>query len=125
MNARWRAKIAQAPAVADRNQNMSIRLIRLALYSVAILPMAAASAAPSITPLGEADKHGALVYSVKCDNGVKKILQCVRDDRHCGYAGDTPLAALVSEVCDGKAPAAAAPESSDDSTPFQTSPANP
>jgi len=105
---------------------MNLRLIRLALFSVATLPVAAASAAPSITPLGEADKHGALVFSVKCDNGVKKILQCVRDDQHCGYAGDTPLTALVGEVCNARAPSASSPaESSDDAQPFQTSPANP
>lgn len=103
---------------------MNLRLIRLALFPIVLLPVAAASAAPQITPLGEADKHGALVYSVKCDNGNKKILQCVRDDRHCGYAGDTPLSVLVEEVCSAKAPAApAAP--ADDAPPFETAPANP
>lgn len=103
---------------------MNIRPIRLALLSFAMLPMATVLAAPQITPLGEADKHGAIVYSVKCDNGSKKILQCVRDDQHCGYAGDTPLSALVEENCTGSA---VAPPSAPagDSTPFETSPGYP
>lgn len=102
---------------------MSIRAVLL--LSVTALPSIPAFATPQITPLGEADKHGAIVYSVKCDDGRKKILQCVRDDRHCGYAGDRPLSELVGETC--AATPAQAPESapSDDTLPFQTTPAQP
>lgn len=100
--------------------------IRAAVLLLVAGVSAAALAAPQITPLGEADKHGALVYSVKCDNGEKKIMQCVRDDRHCGYAGDTPLTALIDEACGGRAPASAPSRPSDeDATPFQTAPAMP
>ena len=102
---------------------MNARPTCFALLSTMAFTMAAASAAPQITPLGDADKHGAIVYSVKCDDGSKKILQCVRDDRHCGYAGDTPLASLVDEACGAKAPAASAP--ADDALPFETSPGYP
>ncbi len=51
-------------------------------------------------------------------------MQCVRDDQHCGYAGDAPLATLVAEACGG-APAAAIPPAADDATPFETSPIAP
>ena len=100
--------------------------IRAATRGIVLLSVAGgAFAAPQITPLGEADKHGALVYSVKCDDGRKKILQCVRDDKHCGYAGDQPLSTLVSETCGATpAPVPEAPPS-DDSLPFQTAPAQP
>ncbi len=104
---------------------MNIRLIRLALIPIAVLGTQVAWAAPQITPLGEADKHGAIVYSVKCDSGAKKILQCVRDEQHCGYAGDAPLASLVSEACGGNAPAASSPAPAGDAAPFETSPAYP
>lgn len=104
---------------------MNAHLIRIALGTVVAFSCAAASAAPQILQLGEADKRGAVVYSVKCENGSKKILQCVRDDQHCGYAGDAPLTALVEEACGAKAPAASAPAPSDESLPFETSPAYP
>lgn len=95
------------------------------LWSVAALPLACAFAAPQITPLGEPDKHGEIVYSVKCDDGRKKILQCVRDDRHCGYAGDRPLAELVDETCGATPVQAPEPPPADDTLPFQTAPAQP
>jgi hypothetical protein len=102
-----------------------MNLQRVLLFCVASLPFGNAFAAPQITPLGEADKHGAIVYSVKCDDGRKKILQCVRDDKHCGYAGDQALSVLVSEAC--SATPAQAPEAPppDDTLPFQTAPAQP
>jgi hypothetical protein len=98
---------------------------RVLLFSLTALPLAGVFAAPQITPLGESDKHGAIVYSVKCDDGRKKILQCVRDDKHCGYAGDQALSVLVTETC--SATPAQAPEAppSDDTLPFQTAPAQP
>jgi hypothetical protein len=102
-----------------------MRTRALLLLSVAALPLVPALAAPQVTPLGEADKHGALVYSVKCDDGRKKILQCVRDDRHCGYAGDRPLADLVAEACANTPTQAPEPAPSDDTLPFQTAPAQP
>ena len=79
-----------------------------------------AQAAPTITPLGEVDKHGAITYSVKCDSGARKIVQCVRDDRHCGYAGDQALDAIVDSLCAGRAaePAVRA-------APMETTPASP
>ena len=102
-----------------------MRIRTLLLSSLAVLPLSSVFAAPQIIPLGEADKHGAIVYSVKCDDGRKKILQCVRDDKHCGYAGDQPLSTLVSETCGATpAPVPEAPPS-DDSLPFQTAPAQP
>lgn len=103
---------------------MNIRPIRLALLSFATLPLPSAFAAPQILPLGEADKHGAIVYSVKCDDGSKKILQCVRDDQHCGYAGDTPLSALVEDTCKGGSAKTAPPAPAADSPPFETSPSS-
>ena len=102
---------------------MTFRPIRsLALFSLLALPLGAAVATPQVTPLGEADKHGAIVYSVKCDNGSKKILQCVRDDQHCGYAGDVSLSVLVEDACKGGAAPPAAPAS--DALPFETSPSS-
>jgi hypothetical protein len=95
------------------------------LASIAAAPLAAALAAPQVTPLGEADKHGAIVYSVTCDSGRKKILQCVRDDRHCGYAGDRPLAELIDEACAATPAQAPAPAPADDALPFETAPAQP
>ena len=91
--------------------------------AVALLGVAAvmgAQAAPTITPLGEADKHGAITYSVKCDSGARKIVQCVRDDLHCGYAGDQALGAIVESLCTGRAaePAVRA-------APMETTPASP
>jgi hypothetical protein len=96
------------------------RLIASSLFLIAAQPL---HAAPQVLPLGEPDKHGAITYSVKCDNGAKKILQCVRDDRHCGYAGDQTLASLIDEACGAKS-APAAPSAGDEA-PFQTSPAAP
>jgi hypothetical protein len=104
---------------------MTLRLSRLALLPIVIFSTEVAWAAPQITPLGEADKHGAIVYSVKCDSGAKKILQCVRDDQHCGYGGDASLSSLVSEACSANAPAASSPAPVGDAPPFQTSPAYP
>lgn len=104
---------------------MKIHLIRLALFPIVGLLPAAAPAAPQVSPLGEADKHGAIVYSVKCDDGSKKILQCVRDDQHCGYAGDAPLTMLVGEACSAKASGASPSAPSGDSQPFVTAPAYP
>ncbi|MGQ0530540.1 MAG: hypothetical protein ACT4PG_12170 [Panacagrimonas sp.] len=92
-------------------------------FSVALLLVGAAlavQAAPSITPLGEADKHGAINYSVKCDSGARKIVQCVRDDGHCGYAGDQSLADIVAALCSGSPPEPAATTPS-----MQTAPATP
>lgn len=102
-----------------------MRIRAFLLLSAAALPPTTAFAAPQITPLGEADKHGAIVYSVKCDDGRKKILQCVRDDKHCGYAGDQLLSTLVSETCSATPAQAPEPPASDDTTPFQTAPAQP
>lgn len=95
------------------------------LLSATALPLTGALATPQITPLGEADKHGAIVYSVKCDDGRKKMTQCVRDDRHCGYAGDQPLSQVVDETCGATPAQAAQPASTDDTLPFQTAPAQP
>lgn len=102
---------------------MSIRAVLMG--AVAALPPTFAFAAPQITPLGEPDKHGQIVYSVKCDDGRKKILQCVRDDRHCGYAGDRTLAELVTEACGATPTQAPASPPTDDMLPFQTAPAQP
>ena len=102
-----------------------MRIRTLLLSSLAVLPLSSVFAAPQIIPLGEADKHGAIVYSVKCDDGRKKILQCVRDDRHCGYAGDQALADLVTETCSATPAQASEPSPSDDTLPFQTAPAQP
>lgn len=102
---------------------MRIRAVLVGV--VAALPLALAFAAPRITPLGEPDKHGEIVYSVACDDGRKKILQCVRDDRHCGYAGDRTLADLVAEVCGATPAQAPEPPTTDDTLPFQTAPAQP
>ncbi|MCC2655090.1 MAG: hypothetical protein K0Q76_198 [Panacagrimonas sp.] len=105
------------------NIQRSMRFVLLS--SIAALPLGGAIAAPQITPLGEADKHGYIVYSVKCDDGRKKILQCVRDDRHCGYAGDQALSDVVTETCSATPAQASEPPSSDDTLPFQTAPAQP
>jgi hypothetical protein len=105
--------------------NIHRTMRRALLGSIAALQLASALAAPQITPLGEADKHGALVYSVKCDDGRKKILQCVRDDRHCGYAGDQPLSDVVDATCSATPAQASEPPASDDTLPFQTAPAQP
>lgn len=103
---------------------MKVRPIRYSLFPIVLLATAV-SAAPQVTPLGDADKHGAVVYSVKCDNGSKKILQCVRDDQHCGYSGDAPLSVLVAEACGAKAPTASPQAADDDALPFETAPAYP
>lgn len=58
-------------------------------------------AAAQVTPLGEPDKYGATNHSVQCDSGARKIVQCVRDDQHCGYSGDQALASIVESLCAG------------------------
>ena len=70
-----------------------------------------------IVPLGEPDKHGYLNHSVKCDNGAKKIVQCVGGVQRCGYAGDQTLASIVGSLCSGSA---AAPEPAGEDSPMQT-----
>lgn len=102
---------------------MNICLARLLAFPILVCSMALA-AAPRITPLGEPDKHGAIAYSVVCDNERRKIVQCVGDDRHCGYAGDQPLAELADAAC-AAAPAASTPEPSGDAPPFETAPIRP
>lgn len=77
----------------------TIRLAAALLLTGAVL---AAQAAPTVMPLGEPDKHGAINYSVKCDSGARKIVQCVRDAQHCGYAGDQSLDAIVDALCAGR-----------------------
>lgn len=79
----------------------------------------AAAAGDRITPLGEPDKHGATNYSVKCEGGGSRIVQCVRDDQHCGYAGEQTLAAVVEQACGAATPAA------DHPTGIETAPATP
>lgn len=49
---------------------------------------------------GEADKRGGVNYSIRCDNGQSTIAQCLRDDRHCGYDRDEPLAEVAQKACD-------------------------
>lgn len=88
-------------------------------WLIALCTSGAAFAGAQVLPLGEPDKHGAITYSVKCESGVSKIVQCVRDDRHCGYAGELTLAASVEQACGTSAPASEVPST------FETAPASP
>lgn len=78
-------------------------------------------AAAQVTPLGEPDKYGATNYSVQCDSGARKIVQCVRDDQHCGYAGDQALEIIVESLC----AAAVADLPSAEAPSMETAPASP
>jgi hypothetical protein len=78
-------------------------------------------AGAQVVPLGEPDRHGYLNHSVKCDNGAKKIVQCVGGDQRCGYAGDQTLASIVEALCSGTP----LEEPAGEGTPMQTSPAMP
>lgn len=97
-----------------------ITVLRFPMMLLALVVSGSAVAGAQITPLGEPDKHGAITYSVTCDSGARKIVQCVRDDRHCGYAGDQTLEAIVDSLCAGRA---SVPATRD--TPMETSPASP
>lgn len=92
--------------------------MRLAILLILFLG-GTAVAAPQITPLGEPDKHGAINYSVKCEAGGSKIVQCVRDDQHCGYAGRETLAEIAAQACGAVQPVDEAPSA------FETAPASP
>lgn len=93
---------------------------RVAMFALALVAAPAAWAAPTVMPLDGPDKHGATNYSVRCENGGgRKIVQCVRDTRHCGYGGDQTLEEAAVRACGGGAePAPTAP-------PMETSPAMP
>lgn len=86
---------------------------------IALWGCGTAFAGAQVLPLGEADKHGAINYSVKCEGGGSKIVQCVRDDQHCGYAGEQTLAAVVAQACGEAKPQTEAPAA------FETAPASP
>jgi hypothetical protein len=85
-----------------------------------VMASSAVWAGAQIIPLGEPDKYGAINYSVKCETGGGRIVQCVRDDQHCGYAGEQTLAAVVELACGGSQ------ATGDQAAPMmETSPASP
>lgn len=86
---------------------------------LALLGCGTVLAGAQILPLGEADKHGAINYSVKCEGGGSRIVQCVRDDQHCGYAGEQTLAAIVAQACGEGQSQVETPST------FETAPASP
>ena len=89
-------------------------------FAALLLAAGSVWAGAQVMPLGEPDKHGAVNYSVTCDSGKRKIVQCVRDAQHCGYAGDQSLDAIVEALCAGRV---AEPVPRD--APMETSPASP
>lgn len=92
------------------------------MRSLTVLMLAASTASwadAQVAPLGEPDKYGAINYSVKCDNGSSKIVQCVRGDQRCGYAGEQTLAAVVAKACGASKPMEEQPAA------FETAPASP
>lgn len=98
------------------------RIIKARVGIAALLSLwgcGTAFAGAQVLPLGEADKHGAINYSVKCEGGGSRIVQCVRDDQHCGYAGEQTLAAIVAQACGEGQPQAEVPST------FETAPASP
>lgn len=97
--------------------------MRVALWMLVFGGCGAALAEPRVTPLGEADAHGAINYSVICDDGSRHIVQCVRSDQRCGYAADEPLAGLVVSFCGGVA--TDVPPADDGGSSLQTAPALP
>jgi hypothetical protein len=73
----------------------------LVMALTGLLLTSTAGAAPVIERwAGEADKRGGINFSVTCDNGKTSIIQCLRDDRHCGYDRDQPVAAVAEKMCE-------------------------
>lgn len=79
-----------------------VRLLLSVMLAIGLSP--SALAAPVTLQRGEADKQGALLFTVSCEGGGGTLVQCRRDDQHCGYDSDQPLALVAELACERLGP---------------------
>lgn len=74
-----------------------MRWALLGMAAVATLAMAE----PMVSQQGAPDANGLIRYWVKCENGNVAVMECLKDQHHCGERRDQPIAREATVACDG------------------------
>lgn len=72
----------------------------LSILSLVACTASPVLAGPTILKRGEPDKQGVLLYTVTCETGGGTLVQCRRDERHCGYASEDPVEVVAEQACE-------------------------
>lgn len=70
------------------------RALFLALAAAPVFAM------PSVSRMDEPDKQGILHYTVKCEGGGATLVECLRDENHCGYSHDQSVTTVAEQACE-------------------------